>query len=108
MLMIEQDGQAITFPIDSQEAKGIANYLRGPSKAGRPVGGGDAITDEEVKEAAVLYQSAEADGRRNRLSHVAEAMGISKGRANSLVIRGRKSGAITKRYDTGGREISDA
>lgn len=105
MLMIEQDGQAITFPIDSQEAKHIAGYLRGPA-LGRPVGT-QPITDDDVKEAAALYTSPDADAAPNRLMYVVEQMGISKGRANSLIVKARQEGIMTQRYSTGGRLISD-
>src|SRR5262245_4263151 len=111
MLMIEQDGSAVTFPVDSQEGKRIASYMRGANNPsglmGRPQGGA-TISDEDMQEAVRLYTSPEADAAVNRMQYTADQLGLTLGQVNSRITKAKKQGIMTQRYDTKGNLISDS
>lgn len=98
MLMIEQDGQAQTFPIAEDEARRIANYIRTglPTMPGRGRPPGSAtIDDEELKRVAELYTSEAAHAYEgNRASYVAEEMGLTQAQVYTRLTKARDRGYI--------------
>lgn len=95
MLMIEQDGQATTFPVDSQEARRIATYLRAGSPPGRPAGS-PTLTDEAMQEVVDAYNSPEAaafNGAKAR--YVAQHLGITEPTVYARLKRARTAGLLS-------------
>lgn len=91
MLMIEQDGQAQTFPIDADEGRRLAQYLR---PLGKPVGS-TALTKEVLQELLDAYNSDEAaahDG--SRAQYAAQQLGIPEGTVYKRLQRARALGLV--------------
>lgn len=103
MLMIEQDGQAITFPIAADEARKVAQYLR---PLGKPSGSA-SYGEEDLKEAAAMYISDEAGEYSSRMQYVADQLGLTRGQANSRLTRARQTGVLTQRFSTTGKPLDD-
>lgn len=91
MLMIEQDGQAQTFPIDSGEAKRLAQYLR---PIGKPLGA-STTTAEDLQELVDLYTSDEAsDHIGSKAQYVAQKLGLTEATVYTRLKRAKTLGLL--------------
>lgn len=101
MLMIEQDGQAQSFPLDNRQAWNLGQYLR---PLGKPAGAPN-LTREHLQQVVDLYVSAEAGDYGSRTLYVADQLGLSKGQANSRIAMARQRGMLTQKFSTTGKPI---
>lgn len=93
MLMIEQDGQAQTFPIDADEGRRLAQYLR---PLGKPLGSVNA-KPEDLDELARLYNSEEAAASRSKAGYLAQQLGVTEATIYKRLQRARQLGIIDAR-----------
>ena len=104
MLVIEQEGEAMSYPLDGDEASRVARWLSSRS-AGRPRGivqpPPSSIDYEAV---AALYESDAAGEAGDRMTYTAEQLGVSRTTAGGRVARAKELGLITKSFrNTDGR-----
>jgi hypothetical protein len=104
MLVIEQDGEAMSYPLDGDEASRVSRWLSTRS-AGRPRGSVQPAPGSIDYEAvAALYQSDEAGESGDRMTYTAERLGISHTTTQGRVARAKELGLITKTFrNTSGR-----
>jgi hypothetical protein len=92
MLMIESDGQAQTFPIDADEGKRLAQYLR---PLGKPAGTTNASTKEALQELVNIYTSEEAAASSmSKAVYTAAHLGIPEGTVYTRLKRAKTLGMI--------------
>ena len=95
MLVVEQEGEAMSYPLDGDEASRVSRWLASRS-AGRPRGSVQPAPGSIDYEAvAALYQSDEAaEAGGDRTSYVAEQLGISRSTAGGRVAKARELGLV--------------
>lgn len=115
MLVIEQDGEAMSYPLDGKESSAVGLWLgakaAGRSRPRQTVSRANAIDYEEV---ARLYESEEATQRAGlkggggRTQYLADYYGVPVTTTRNWVTRARELGFITGDYQGGTKEPRDA
>lgn len=91
MLLIEQDGQAISLPLDADEAKKVGQYLR---PLGKPVGSATA-SPEALQDLVDLYTSeAAAAFKGPKAVYVAQQLGVTDATVYARLKRAKSLGML--------------